>query len=150
MSPLIVWIALQWTHSEFQVNILVITEILQNVKVFLNWKRGIILKKKNAFWIISLNGRDCSLDSEYIYSKFQGNIFSNNKQQYYKMSKLLQDNDNNAAKAIAILRVFSKNSRAENVICRWPYRSWDENFTKILKYHPYTPKAFWFSVIEPR
>ena len=29
---------------------------------------------------------------------------------------------------------------------RWPFRSWDENFTEILykkkKKHPYTPKAF--------
>ena len=25
---------------------------------------------------------------------------------------------------------------------RWPFRSWDENFTKILKNHANTPKAF--------
>ena len=25
---------------------------------------------------------------------------------------------------------------------RWPFRSWDEKFPKILKNHPYTTKAF--------
>ena len=33
---------------------------------------------------------------------------------------------------------------------RWPFRSWDKNFTKTLKNHPYTAKAFWFSFIKPQ
>ena len=43
LSPLIVWIAL-WivnTYTEFQVNIFSITEILQNVEVFVQqWQQG--------------------------------------------------------------------------------------------------------------
>ena len=27
---------------------------------------------------------------------------------------------------------------------RWPFKSWNEKFTKIQKYHPYTPKTFYF------
>ena len=30
----------------------------------------------------------------------------------------------------------------QNTLLRWPFRSWDENFTKIPKNHPYTPKTF--------
>ena len=49
------------------------------------------------------------------HSKFQVNIFSNNRD--YKMSQFLHDDDdeNDDAKAIAIPRVFSENSRAKNL-----------------------------------
>ena len=30
-------------------------------------KRGIILKKKKALWIVSLDGIDCSFNSEHIF-----------------------------------------------------------------------------------
>ena len=37
----------------------------------------------------------------------------------------------------------SKNNlRGYVFLKRWPFRSWDENFTKILKNHPYTPETF--------
>ena len=56
---------------------------------------------------------DCTLDSEHIqYSKFQVNIFSNNRdiKQKKKMSHILYD-DNEDVKAIAIPRVFFENSQ---------------------------------------
>ena len=69
--------------------------------------------KKKTFLIVSLDSVDCSLNSE-LYSEFQVNIFSNNR--YYKMSKFLHHDDhhNDDAKAIAIPRGFSENSRAKN------------------------------------
>ena len=33
---------------------------------------------------------------------------------------------------------------------KWPFRSWNEKSTKIQKYHPYTPKTFYFSFIKPQ
>ena len=45
------------------------------------------------------------------HSEFQVNIFRNN---IYKMSRFLLDDDNDDAKAITLPRVFSENSRAKN------------------------------------
>ena len=79
----------------------------------LRWaKKGHNSEKKRAFWIVSLDRMDCSLDSEHILqvsSKFL------QKQRYYKMPKFLHDdNANNDTKAIAIPQAFSENSQAKN------------------------------------
>ena len=43
-----------------------------------------------------------------------------------------------------------KNHTSYKYCLRWPFRSSDENLTKILKNHPYTPKAFKLSFIKPQ
>ena len=66
---------------------------------------------------------DSSLDSEHIhrvflvfflYSVFQIDIFSNNRDTIKCQKFLLGDDDNDDAKTIAIPRGFSENSRAKN------------------------------------
>ena len=60
----------------------------------------------------------------------------------------------NKISALSKLRAFADDKVGWNVgICpyRWPFRSWDENFTKVLKTLPYPLKTFlilWFLVTD--
>ena len=63
------------TYSEFQVITGIFSDkkdITKCQKFFQCLKRGIILEKK-AFWMISLDSIDCSLDSDNRMSKFLHN-----------------------------------------------------------------------------
>ena len=64
LSPLITWIAILKvnTYSEFQVNI-----CRNNIDVKKCQSFYMSKKKKNAFRVVSLDGIDCSLDSEHMF-----------------------------------------------------------------------------------
>ena len=63
---------------------------------------------------------------------------------------MLSSNELHETSVLSETASYVEDSKIFRFVKRWPFRSWDEKITKILKNHPYTPKVFCFSFIKPQ